>query len=89
MLEEPSSPYLNLLCMGIVERVGGLAYLCGSPEKGEDFYNQFIHRTREMGIRIETGIFRAHMHVESVNDGPVTILLDSRRIFDIREENHP
>ena len=51
------------------------------PEKGEDFYNQFIHRTREMGIRIETGIFRAHMHVESVNDGPVTILLDSRRDF--------
>ena len=34
-----------------------------------------------MGIHIETGVFRAHMHVESVNDGPVTILLDSRRAF--------
>ena len=51
------------------------------PDKAEDFYNRFIHRVREMGIHIETGVFRAHMHVESVNDGPVTILLDSRRAF--------
>ncbi len=50
-------------------------------DKAEDFYNRFIHRVREMGIHIETGVFRAHMHVESVNDGPVTILLDSRRAF--------
>ncbi|HZJ57448.1 MAG TPA: D-aminoacyl-tRNA deacylase [Clostridia bacterium] len=51
------------------------------PDKAEDFYNQFIHRIREMGISVETGIFKAHMHVESLNDGPVTILLDSRRTF--------
>lgn len=49
--------------------------------KAEDFYNEYIQRLKDRGIHVETGIFRAHMEVESVNDGPVTLLLDSRRTF--------
>ncbi len=36
---------------------------------------------RAFGLRVETGRFAAHMHVESVNDGPICVLLDSRRLF--------
>jgi len=36
---------------------------------------------REKGLPVATGVFRAAMEVELVNDGPVTILLDSRRLF--------
>mgnify|MGYP001227050393 FL=1 len=50
-------------------------------EKAEDFYNRYIQGLRDKGIHVETGVFRAHMHVESINDGPVTILLDSKRTF--------
>ena len=50
-------------------------------EKAEDFYNRYIQELRDRGIHVETGVFRAHMHVESINDGPVTILLDSKRTF--------
>ena len=49
--------------------------------KAEDFYNEFIQQARDRGIHVETGVFRAHMEVESVNDGPVTILLDSKKTF--------
>jgi len=34
-----------------------------------------------MGLKVETGVFAAHMHVSSVNDGPVTFILDSGRLF--------
>ena len=50
-------------------------------EKAEDFYNRYIQGLRDRGIHVETGVFRAHMHVESINNGPVTILLDSKRTF--------
>ena len=36
---------------------------------------------KETGIKVETGIFGAHMDVEIQNDGPVTILLDSKKVF--------
>lgn len=52
-----------------------------SPEIANSLYEYFICLVKEQGIRVETGIFRAHMEVESVNDGPVTILLDSKRLF--------
>ncbi|MDD3613568.1 MAG: D-aminoacyl-tRNA deacylase [Caldicoprobacterales bacterium] len=52
-----------------------------SPEIANSLYEYFISLVKEQGIRVETGIFRAHMEVESVNDGPVTILLDSKRLF--------
>lgn len=50
-------------------------------DKAENFYNKFVQGLRGKGIHVETGIFRAHMHVESINDGPVTILLDSKKTF--------
>ena len=52
-----------------------------STEIANSLYEYFISLVKEQGIRVETGIFRAHMEVESVNDGPVTILLDSKRLF--------
>lgn len=45
----------------------------------EELYELFIEKMRETGLKICTGEFGAHMHVSLVNDGPVTILLDSRR----------
>lgn len=52
-----------------------------APDKSEELYNQFIRRIQGIGIRIEKGIFGAHMMVDYVNDGPVTILLDSKKQF--------
>jgi D-tyrosyl-tRNA(Tyr) deacylase len=47
------------------------------PEKAERVYEQFVDAARRLGVRVETGRFRAHMNVELVNDGPVTIVIDS------------
>lgn len=52
-----------------------------APDKGEELYNQFISRIQGIGIRIDKGMFGAHMMVDYVNDGPVTILLDSKKQF--------
>lgn len=52
-----------------------------APEMGEQRYEQFVKSLRLLGVKVSTGIFRAHMTVEIVNDGPVTILLDSRKQF--------
>ena len=51
------------------------------PEAAEALYLEVIARLRSFGLTVEAGVFRAQMHVELVNDGPVTILIDSRRIF--------
>jgi D-tyrosyl-tRNA(Tyr) deacylase len=51
------------------------------PEAANALYEAVCGALREKGLRVETGVFRAHMEVELVNDGPVTILLDSRRQF--------
>ncbi len=48
------------------------------PEAAEALYRTFVTKTRSLGVRTETGKFQAHMAVHLVNDGPVTILLDSR-----------
>jgi D-tyrosyl-tRNA(Tyr) deacylase len=48
------------------------------PESAEALYRTFVTKTRSLGARTETGKFQAHMAVHLVNDGPVTILLDSR-----------
>jgi D-tyrosyl-tRNA(Tyr) deacylase len=50
-----------------------------TPEIASGLYEEFVRCLRSFGIAIETGIFRAHMEVELVNDGPVTILLDSEK----------
>ena len=44
-------------------------------------YDEFIHMLRDTGVKVETGVFGAHMDVEIQNDGPVTILLDSKKTF--------
>jgi D-tyrosyl-tRNA(Tyr) deacylase len=51
------------------------------PEHATRLYEEFIACLRAAGIPVETGIFQAHMEVELVNDGPVTILLDSEKTF--------
>jgi D-tyrosyl-tRNA(Tyr) deacylase len=52
-----------------------------TPEVAEPLYEFFVSEARKMPLRIETGSFRRMMAVELVNDGPVTILLDSRKLF--------
>jgi D-aminoacyl-tRNA deacylase len=49
------------------------------PEIANQFYEEFVRALRSLGVRVETGVFQAHMEVELVNDGPVTILLDSEK----------
>ena len=51
------------------------------PESAEPLYNYFVERTRTQVAKVETGRFGGMMQVELVNDGPVTILLDSRKQF--------
>jgi D-tyrosyl-tRNA(Tyr) deacylase len=51
------------------------------PETARALYEQFVLKVREAGVRCETGRFQEMMDVELVNDGPVTILLDSGKRF--------
>jgi len=48
------------------------------PEKAEDYYNYFNNRLKARGISVKEGIFGAMMDVTLVNDGPVTIIVDSK-----------
>ena len=52
-----------------------------APEKANSLYEFFVAEARKQIGRVETGRFQAMMDVELVNDGPVTILLDSRKLF--------
>jgi D-tyrosyl-tRNA(Tyr) deacylase len=49
------------------------------PEVANRLYEEFVRSLRAFGVSVETGVFQAHMEVELVNDGPVTILLDSEK----------
>jgi D-aminoacyl-tRNA deacylase len=49
------------------------------PDEARRLYDYFVSRARMSGVRVETGEFGAAMELELVNDGPVTIILDSRR----------
>ena len=49
------------------------------PEEANRLYQEFVKSLRSLGMKVETGVFQAHMQVELVNDGPVTILLDSEK----------
>jgi D-aminoacyl-tRNA deacylase len=51
------------------------------PEQAERLYEYFVGKIRAAGLRCETGKFQEMMEVEMVNDGPVTILLDSKKQF--------
>ena len=47
------------------------------PEQAEPLYEYFVNKLKESGLKIETGVFAAHMDVELVNDGPITLVVDS------------
>ena len=51
------------------------------PETADALYQEFVAEVQRLGIPVETGRFRQHMDVELTNDGPVTLLLDSRKAF--------
>ncbi len=51
------------------------------PELANQLYEEFIAEVRGQGIHAETGRFQADMQVSLVNDGPVTLLIDSRKLF--------
>jgi len=50
-------------------------------DQGKALYEEFVCALQALGVRVETGVFQAHMSVELANDGPVTILLDSDKTF--------
>ncbi len=52
-----------------------------SPDHARQLYEFFVQRIQDAGLRCETGRFREMMQVELVNEGPVTILLDSAKAF--------
>ncbi len=51
------------------------------PEKANSLYQSVAAELRQQGLPVETGTFQAHMDVSLLNDGPVTLLLDSRKNF--------
>lgn len=58
------------------------SFLGAAPtDQGKAGYEEFVRALQALNVRIETGVFQAHMSVELVNDGPVTILLDSDKVF--------
>ena len=50
-----------------------------APEKGEEYYEMFIAQLRDQGVNVQTGKFRAMMDIYSINDGPVTFILESKK----------
>jgi D-tyrosyl-tRNA(Tyr) deacylase len=50
-----------------------------APDEAKRLYEEYVRRLKDLGVQVETGVFQAHMEVELVNDGPVTILLDSEK----------
>lgn len=53
----------------------------GKPDLATTLYDQFNQKLQEQGMHVETGIFGADMKIEFLNDGPVTIVLDSKELF--------
>ena len=51
------------------------------PSEADRLYRSFVDRVAATGLNVATGVFRAMMKVDLVNDGPVTLLLDSRKAF--------
>jgi D-tyrosyl-tRNA(Tyr) deacylase len=51
------------------------------PEQGKALYEEFARALQGLGVTVATGVFQTQMSVEIVNDGPVTILLDSDKLF--------
>ena len=49
------------------------------PEQAQALYNYFVESARRGPVKVETGVFQAHMQVHMVNDGPVTLVINSER----------
>lgn len=54
--------------------------LAAAPEAGRRGFELFCRELTAAGVSVHTGVFQAHMHVQLANDGPVTLLLDSREL---------
>ena len=50
-----------------------------APQLAEPLYQRFVERLQQSGLNVQQGVFQAHMNVSLVNDGPVTVLVDSPR----------
>ena len=55
--------------------------LAAPPEEAQPRYEELVRKLIDSGTRVETGVFRATMDLELINDGPVTVVLDSSRMF--------
>ena len=67
---------------GDVRRGNRPSYIAAAaPENAEPMYRAFVEALRARGLEVAEGVFQAMMQVELVNDGPVTILLDSKKTF--------
>ena len=53
----------------------------GKPEHAEKMYNELILHCKESGFTVQNGVFGADMKIELENDGPVTLLVDSKKLF--------
>lgn len=51
------------------------------PDKANNLYENFVEKAKGYGIKVETGVFQAEMKVNLCNDGPVTLMIDSKRAF--------
>ena len=51
------------------------------PESAQQLYEKLIELIASRGVAVEKGAFGEHMHISSLNDGPVTLILDSSRLF--------
>ncbi len=51
------------------------------PDSANNLYEDFVKLAGEKGVNVQTGQFQAHMMVDILNDGPVTLLIDSKRLF--------
>jgi D-tyrosyl-tRNA(Tyr) deacylase len=47
------------------------------PERARELYERFVAELRRLGVAVATGVFQAHMQVELINDGPVTLVIDT------------
>jgi len=56
-------------------------FTAAPPEQAQDYYQIFVQKVQERGITVATGEFQAMMEVQINNDGPVTLLLDSKKNF--------
>jgi len=52
-----------------------------APETAEAFYEEFCKIVSQQGVPVEKGVFGAHMEIDLINDGPVTLMMDSKKIF--------